>query len=151
MRTLTLLALILCSGCITTSTLRPGQLTTLDGYDAAAVTQPTRTLETTEGEKVEFTSNKVVRFESKGDAPVKGLLQHFEVDARSAQVSGTFVGGQRFTLDPVSLTATKMSWVSGGKTALFIVGLIAGTIATFAAGVGLVVVGGRSLISIGAL
>jgi hypothetical protein len=92
-----------------------------------------------------------VKGEAKGDAPVKGLLQHFELDARTAQVSGTFVGGQKFTFDPSSLTATKLSWVSGGKTALFIVGLIAGTIATFAAGAGLVVLGGRPLISIGGL
>jgi hypothetical protein len=146
MRTLSLLALAVCSGCITTTTLRPGQLSKLDGYDAAAVTQPTRTLETTDGEQVEFSSNKVLKFESKGDAPVKGLLQHFEVDARRGQLRGRLVSGQTFTLDPSSLTATKMSWVSPGQTAgligLFIAGTLAGGLVSFVTGFVVYLLGG---------
>jgi hypothetical protein len=119
MRSLSLLALTICSGCITTNTLRPGQLAKLDGYDAEAVTQPIRALETESGKHIEYSRGQVLAVESRGGEVVKGQLQRFTGAARPGHLL-MVLDGREFSLDANAIASTRISFVSPWKTVLLI-------------------------------
>jgi hypothetical protein len=135
MRTASLLALALCSGCFTTNTLRAGQLAKLDGYDAAATTQPTPTLETETGAQLKFSSDHLLEVEARDGSVFKGQLKHLEVDARLGLLKGSLEGGAAFALDPASIAATRVSVASPWKTVLLVACIVTAGVAAATVGV----------------
>jgi len=91
MRTLTLVACFLATGCITTNTLRAGQLEKLDGYDAMELGQAPRKLETITGKTIEFSTRhelELSSLEARGGPEVKGRLQRFTIDPQLGLLQG---------------------------------------------------------------
>jgi hypothetical protein len=119
MRTLSMLALALCSGCVTTNTLRRGELLKLDGYDVEAVTQPIRALETESGKHLEYSRGQVLEVESRRGDVVKGQLQRFTVAPRPGHLL-MVLDGREFSLDASAIVSTRISFASPWKTVLLV-------------------------------
>jgi hypothetical protein len=152
MRTLTLVACFFVSGCITTNTLRPGQLEKLDGYDATALAQAPRKLETITGKTIEFSPRQELELhslEARGGAEVKGQLQRFTIDPQLGLLQGTLANGKAFSLAPSSLTGVKLNSISTWRTVLLVAAIITGALTTTVGVTAAVVVFGHPFPSLG--
>lgn len=120
-RTLLAILCTLVSGCRTSYSIRPDTLDGLAGFNAATPEGNQRVVESTDGEKVEYSRGRALLLTTPAGKVVGGSFTR--IDARARLLEGALVGGGALTFDPTQVQAASISHYSPVKTAILLTAL----------------------------